>query len=71
MAEQNNTVAWELKHLDAKEPDPSSLNVRKLRGRSVNEELHTFSIRQPPPGPIHVHNTVQNLKLMVFISNHL
>ena len=48
MAEQNNQVARELKQLDVKEPDPSSLNVRELRGWSVNKELHTLSIRQPP-----------------------
>ena len=39
MAEQNNQVARELKWLDAKEPDPSLLNVRELRGRSVIEEF--------------------------------
>ena len=60
MAEQNNQVARQLKWLDVKEPDPSSLNVRELRGRSVNEDLHTPSIRQPPPGPIHVHGAIQN-----------
>ena len=43
-----------------KEPDPSSFNVRKLRGRSVIEELHTPSIREPPLGPIHVHGAIQN-----------
>ena len=48
MVEQNNQVARELKQLDTKEPDPPSLNVRELRGRSVNEELHMPSIRQPP-----------------------
>ena len=48
MGEQNNQVARELKQLNAKEPDPSSLNVRELRGRSVIEKLHTPSIRQPP-----------------------
>ena len=42
MAEQNNQIARELKWLDAKEPDPSSLNVKELRGRSVSEELHTL-----------------------------
>ena len=60
MGEQNNQVARELKWLDAKEPNPSSLNVRKLRRRSVNEEFHMPSIRQPPQGPKHVHSTVQN-----------
>ena len=63
MAEHNNQVATELKWLDAKELDPSSLNIRELRGRCVNEELHTPSIRQPPPGPICVHGAIQNLKV--------
>ena len=45
MAEQNNQVARILKWLDTKEPDPSSLNVKELRGRSVNEEFHMPSIR--------------------------
>ena len=40
MTEQNNQAARELKWLDMKEPDLSSLNVRELRGRNVNEELH-------------------------------
>ena len=35
----------------------------ELRGRSVNEELHMPSIRQPPPGPICVHGAIQNSKL--------
>ena len=48
MAEQNNHITRELKTLNAKELDPSRLNVRELRGRSVNEELHTPSITQPP-----------------------
>ena len=63
MAEQNNKVARELKWFDAKEPDPSSLNVRKLRSRRVNEELHTPSIRQPTPGTIGMHGAVQNSKI--------
>ena len=45
-----------------KEPDPSSFSVRKLRGRNVNEELQTPSIRQLPPGQIHIHSTVQKLQ---------
>ena len=49
MAEQNNKVAREWKPLSMKEPDPSLLNIRKLGGRSVNEELNTPSIRQSPP----------------------
>ena len=51
MPEQKNAnqVVRDLKQLNAKEPDPSLLNVRELRGRNVNEELYTPSIRQPPP----------------------
>ena len=60
MAEQNSQVARELKTLDAKELDPSSLNIRDLRGRSVNEELHMPSISHPPLGPICVHGAIQN-----------
>ena len=63
MTEQNNQVVSELKWLDPKEPNPSLLNVRELRGRSINEESHTHSIRQPPPGQIHVHSVVQNPKI--------
>ena len=62
MVEQNNQVARKEKQLDVKESDPSSLNVRELRGRSVNEELHMPSISQPPPGSICVHGAVQNSK---------
>ena len=63
MAEQNNQMARVLKWLDAKEPNPFSLNVREMRGRSVIEELHTPSFRQPPPSSIHVHGAVQNYKI--------
>ena len=63
MAEQNNQVARELYQLDVKDPNPSSLNVRKLRGRSVNEELNTSSIRQLPPGPTNVHGAIHNSKV--------
>ena len=63
MAEQNNQVARELGPLDVKEPEPSSLSVRELRDRNINEELHTPSIRQPSPGQIHVHGAVQNSKI--------
>ena len=63
MAEQNNPVTRELKWLNVKESDPSSLNVQELRDRSVSEELHMPSIIQPPPGPIHVHGAVQNSKI--------
>ena len=64
MADQKNSnqVVKKLKWLDMKEPDPSSLNVRELRGRNVNEKLHIPSIRQPLPGPIFVHSTVQILE---------
>ena len=48
MAEHNSQVARELKWLDIMEPDPALLNLRELRGRSVNEELHMPSIRQQP-----------------------
>ena len=41
---------------------PQLIKLRKLHDRSVNEELHMPSIRQPPPGPIHVHGAVQNSK---------
>ena len=63
MAEQNNQVARQPKRLDAKELDPTSLNVRELRGRGVSEVLHMPSIRQPASGPIHVHGAIQNSKL--------
>ena len=63
MANQKNAnqVVRELKQLDVKGPDPTSLNARELRGSNVNEKLHTFSIRQPLPGLTHVHSIVQNL----------
>ena len=63
MAEQNNQVARELKLLDLKEPNPSSLNVRELRGRRVSEELQTCFIGQPTPGLVSVHGAVQNSKI--------
>ena len=62
MAEQNNQVARELKQLDAKELDPASLNVRDLRGRSANEELHMPSIKQS--APLCVYGAIQNSKLI-------
>ena len=43
------------------EPDLSIINMWELRGRNVNEELHTPSIRQPLPGPICVKRTVEML----------
>ena len=63
MAEQNNQAARKLKQLDIKELDPTSLNIRELRGRSVSEVLHMASIRQPPSGLICVHGAIQNSKL--------
>ena len=57
----SNQVVRELKLLDMKEPGPFIINVWELRGRNVSEELHTPSIRQLPPGPIHVQHTVQNV----------
>ena len=57
----SNQVMRELTWLDAKESDPSSLNVWELRGRNINEELHTPSLGQPPLGPICVQSTVQTL----------
>ena len=62
-----NQVVRELKQLDGKDPDPHSLNVRELRGRNDNEELHPPSIRQPPPGLIHVHSTVQNFRKETYL----
>ena len=64
MSEQKNAdqVIRELKWLNVKESDPSFLNVRELRGRNVNEELHTPFIRQPPPDLICSHSTVKNLE---------
>ena len=63
MTDQKNSsqVVRELKWLDAKEPDPSIINVWELRGRNVNEELHTPSIRQLPSDSINVQSTVQTL----------
>ena len=70
--QNSNQIVREFKQLDVKEPDPSSLNVRELRGRNISKELHTPSIRQPPPGPIHLHGTVQNLVKRIFAyHNHL
>ena len=55
----SNQVVRELKWLNAKEPDPSIINVPELRGRNVNEEICIPSIRQPPPGPICIQGTTQ------------
>ena len=63
----SNQVVRELKWLDVKEPDPYLLNVRELRGRNVNTELHTPSIRQSAPGPIHAQSTVQNLEKNIWL----
>ena len=59
----SNQVVREFKWLDAKEPVHSIINVWALRGRNVNEELHTPSIRQLCPGPIHVQSRVQTLDM--------
>ena len=50
MSDQKNSnqVVRELKWLDVKEPDPSIINVWEWRGKNINEELHTPSIRLPP-----------------------
>ena len=63
MADQKklNHAVRDLKQLNAKEPDPSIINVQELRGRNVNDKLHATSIRPPPPGPVHVQSTVQTL----------
>ena len=58
----SNQVVRELKWLDVKEPDPSLLNTRELRGRNVSEEFHAHSMRQLPPSPIHVQSAIQNLE---------
>ena len=71
MAEQNNEVASELKLLDVKEPDPSSLNVREPRARSVNQEIHMPSIRQPSSGPYMCMVQYNVQRLMVFSSHYL
>ena len=70
MAEQNNQVARELKWLDVMEPDPSSLNVRGLRGRSVNDELHMPSIRQPLPAQYVCMVQFKIQKLLVLASHY-
>ena len=54
-----NQLARELKWLDLKQRDPFKINILELRGRNVNEELQTLSMRPPLPGLIHVQNTVQ------------
>ena len=53
MADQKNLnhVVRELKSLNVKEPDPSSLNVRKLRGRNVNEEFKLLLHKTVTPRP--------------------
>ena len=63
MADQKNSnqVVRELIWLDVKEPGPSSLNVRELRGRNVNEELNTLH-KTATQGRICVHSAVQNLE---------
>ena len=61
-----NQVVRELKELDVKEPDPSSLNVKELRGSNVNEEFHIPSIRQPLAGTICVQSTVKKFRKNIF-----
>ena len=56
MAKQANQLPRELKQVDVKEIDPSLLNIREMRGRSVKEESGTTPIKQPSPGPTQVHN---------------
>ena len=50
MVKQMKQLPRELKQLDIKEFDPSLLYIRKLRGRSVNEESGTPPIKQISPG---------------------
>ena len=56
----------ELKWIEAKE-NPSLLYARELRGGNANEESHTSPIRQPSPGPAHVHGKTKHPKT----TNHL
>ena len=62
MAKQTNQMNRELKQLDARETDPFFLYVRELRGRTVNEESLMPLLREPTPGPTHVHSAIQNPK---------
>ena len=62
MAKQTNQVNRELKWLEEKETNCSLLYARELRGRNVNEESHRSPIRQPSPGPTHVHGATQKPK---------
>ena len=66
MAKQTNQVNRELKRPEAKETDLSLLHVRELRGKKVNEELHTPPIRQPSPGPTHLHSITQIPKITTY-----
>ena len=63
MAEKNsNQAVRELNQLDAKELDPSIINMWELRGGNVNEELHTPYIGPLlPSGLVHVQTTVHTL----------
>ena len=61
--QKNSNQVVKLKWLDAKEPDPSLINVQELRGRNVKEELHTSSISPLPPGPIGVQSTLDKKTL--------
>ena len=56
MADQmnSNQLARKLKQFDAKEPDPSIVNIWELRDRNANKELQAPCIRSPPPGLVHI-----------------
>ena len=65
----NKLSNWELKWLEEKETNPSLLYVRELKGKNVNEDSHTLPIRQPSPGPTHVHGATQMLPIVIYITN--
>ena len=67
MAKQTNQVNRDLKRQEAKIIDPSLLYVRELRGKSFKEQSHTTPIRQPSPGPPHVHGATQNPKTTSYL----
>ena len=71
MAEQNNQIARELKQLDTKEPDPSSLNVRELRGRIVMRNYTYPSLDSHPQGQYMCMVQFKNQKLMAVVFHHL
>ena len=45
----SNQVVIELKWLDAKEPDPSSLNLKELRGRKMSMRNHISHLEDSHP----------------------